>query len=424
MSYRVSQGESAPASFGRRQPYTIESGKRAFRVRPLTLWASASVIAAMTVWSVGSAAYFTFSDTIVSGMISQQSVMQRSYEDRIAALQAEMDRTTSRHLLDQEKMEQRVETLSRRQTTLETRASALSGLPDTAPARPHGRPLIGGGNTPAPMIEVPTPQPSTPTVLDRQSYLLDSPTPQARGKASTARISHAISRVEESLDRVETDQRSRLLALEDGYGAKALRLRGVLAEIGLDLRKIAPSESVNGLGGPFVPVPEKSDTGAFDRQLERVNLARNHLDRLSKTLHSVPLGRPLAGRLESSSGFGVRMDPFIRAYALHSGLDLRASTGEPVRVTAGGRVTNASWSGGYGRMVEVDHGNGLVTRYGHLSSISVTEDQIVKPGQVVGRVGSTGRSTGPHLHYETRIDGEPVDPVKFLRAGSRLNDKT
>ena len=97
------------------------------------------------------------------------------------------------------------------------------------------------------------------------------------------------------------------------------------------------------------------------------------------------------------------------------------STGDPVRVTANGKVVSAGWSGGYGRMIEVDHGNGLATRYGHLSEINVKVGEIVKIGQVVGLVGSTGRSTGPHLHYETRIDGEAVDPQKFLRAGVRLS---
>ena len=91
-----------------------------------------------------------------------------------------------------------------------------------------------------------------------------------------------------------------------------------------------------------------------------------------------------------------------------------------MRVTANGKVTVASWQGGYGNMVEVDHGNGLATRYGHLSEIDVKVGQVVHIGQTIGEIGSTGRSTGPHLHYETRIDGEAVDPQKFLRAGLRL----
>jgi murein DD-endopeptidase MepM/ murein hydrolase activator NlpD len=116
----------------------------------------------------------------------------------------------------------------------------------------------------------------------------------------------------------------------------------------------------------------------------------------------------------------VRLDPFLNRPAMHTGIDFRGAPGEPVRATASGTVTAAGWSGGYGRMVEIDHGNGLATRYGHLSEIEVSVGQSIKIGQTIGRVGSTGRSTGPHLHYETRVNGEAVDPQKFLRAGIRM----
>ncbi len=105
---------------------------------------------------------------------------------------------------------------------------------------------------------------------------------------------------------------------------------------------------------------------------------------------------------------------------MHTGLDFRGDTGEPIRATAAGKVVSAGWNGGYGKMVEVDHGNGFSTRYGHMSEISVSVGQTVRIGQTLGKIGSTGRSTGPHLHYETRVDDKAVDPQKFLRAGSRL----
>src|SRR5262249_19705907 len=173
-------------------------------------------------------------------------------------------------------------------------------------------------------------------------------------------------------------------------------------------------------GGPFVPVSPRGDGGAFERQLYRISLSRAQVDHLDRAMVAVPIRKPLSGEIEMTSGFGVRMDPFFRSLAMHTGVDMRANSGEPVHATAAGKVTSAGWSGGYGRMVEVDHGNGLSTRYGHLSAIEVSEGQMVRVGQVVGRVGSTGRSTGPHLHYETRVDGDAVDPQKFLRAALRL----
>jgi len=134
----------------------------------------------------------------------------------------------------------------------------------------------------------------------------------------------------------------------------------------------------------------------------------------------VPVRKPVVGEVDMSSPFGMRMDPFVRGPAIHTGIDLRGATGDPVRATANGTVTTASVQGGYGKMVELDHGNGFATRYGHLSEIDVKVGQTVRIGDTIGRIGSTGRSTGPHLHYETRVEGEAVDPQKFLRAGIRL----
>ncbi|MEM9207433.1 MAG: M23 family metallopeptidase, partial [Pseudomonadota bacterium] len=108
--------------------------------------------------------------------------------------------------------------------------------------------------------------------------------------------------------------------------------------------------------------------------------------------------------------------PFVRRRAFHSGLDFATPTGTRILATGSGRVARAGWMGGYGRMVEINHGNGLSTRYAHLSRISVKSGQRVTAGDVIGRAGSTGRSTGPHLHYETRIDGKAVDPMRFLSA--------
>jgi murein DD-endopeptidase MepM/ murein hydrolase activator NlpD len=175
------------------------------------------------------------------------------------------------------------------------------------------------------------------------------------------------------------------------------------------------------MGGPFVPVKLPADAGPFERQLYRINISRAQVERLNRTLALVPYRKPVIGEVEFTSGFGVRTDPFLGRPAMHTGLDFRASMGDPIRATANGKVVSSGWAGGYGRMVEIDHGNGLSTRYGHMSEIHVKVGDQIKIGQMIGAVGSTGRSTGPHLHYETRIDGEAVDPQKFLRAGVRLS---
>jgi murein DD-endopeptidase MepM/ murein hydrolase activator NlpD len=197
-------------------------------------------------------------------------------------------------------------------------------------------------------------------------------------------------------------------------------MRSVLSDLGVDVGK-APAGSA--VGGPFVRAkPPQSGASAFERQLYRINVARAEVNQYTNTLVTVPVRKPIFGEIDMSSPFGMRMDPFMKGPAIHTGIDMRGDTGDPVRVTANGTVTIAGWNGGYGNMVEVDHGNGFATRYGHMSKIEVKVGQHVKIGETIGRIGSTGRSTGPHLHYETRIDGEAVDPQKFLRAGLRLGN--
>jgi murein DD-endopeptidase MepM/ murein hydrolase activator NlpD len=126
-----------------------------------------------------------------------------------------------------------------------------------------------------------------------------------------------------------------------------------------------------------------------------------------------PRGMPLrSSRL--TSRFGMRHHPLLGQVRLHAGIDLGAAIGEPVHATSGGTVSAAGWQGGYGLAVRIDHGKGIETRYAHLSRLNVRSGQAVKPGEVIGFVGSTGRSTGPHLHYEVRRNGQPVDPSSTL----------
>ncbi len=130
---------------------------------------------------------------------------------------------------------------------------------------------------------------------------------------------------------------------------------------------------------------------------------------------AVPSAKPV-GLATYTSGFGVRSDPFRGSAAMHAGIDLAAPSGTPIYATADGVVDRAEWSGGYGNLVEIDHGKGLQTRFGHLSRMMVRPGEHVTRGQLIALMGSTGRSTGSHLHYEVRIDGRAVNPVPFLQS--------
>lgn len=424
----AAQAAVAAADLDRDGYSIVHAGKRV-RVGPVVFWIVVGTIVVLGMWSAATATYFAFRDDVLTRLIARQAEMQYAYEDRIAELRAKVDRTTSRQLLDQEQFDQKLDQIMKRQTALETRATALGTIPDAVPTGSI-RPPARGAAVDAPASGTPKPSPISDTVIfvappDREARL-ESRTPiiakpQPNQFAKVQGFDNVLVRLQSSLDSVERRQMAALSSVEDSMESRVRRMRGVFTDLGLDMAQLEAATPRSAIGGPFVPVKLGPDAGAFERQLYRINVTRTQMQRLNATLSLVPYRKPVVGDVEFTSGFGVRSDPFLGRPAMHTGLDFRAATGDPVRATANGKVVSSGWMGGYGRMVEIDHGNGLSTRYGHLSESHVKVGDIVKIGQVIGAVGSTGRSTGPHLHYETRIDGDAVDPQKFLRAGVRLS---
>jgi murein DD-endopeptidase MepM/ murein hydrolase activator NlpD len=386
--------------------------RRQVRLGPIAFWIVTGTLVILAVWTIITGTYFAFREDVLAKLIARHAEMQVAYEDRIAELRAQVDRFSSRQLIDQEAYEKKLEQILRRQAALESRASALNGLGDITGA--IRQPARGGSNG----------EPRAKPARDKGAMVI----PLDRGSDSRTGIfaksggsaGGAIERLLASLDRLEQRQAAMVGSMAENYDAKARRIRGVLAELGLDLAK-ASGDGAGAIGGPFVPAHITKDAPSFEPQLNRIQIARAQIARLTRTLRAIPMRKPIDGEIDLQSGFGVRVDPFLGAPAMHTGLDLHGETGDPVRATADGTVIAAGWSGGYGRVVDIDHHNGLSTRYAHLSSIDVRVGQSVKTGHIVGKIGSTGRSTGPHLHYETRLKGDPVDPQKFLRAGERLD---
>jgi murein DD-endopeptidase MepM/ murein hydrolase activator NlpD len=409
--------------------YTLVHAGKQVRFRPVVFWIVVGTVTALGMWSAATATYFAFRDDVLTRLLARQAEMQYAYEDRIAELRAKVDRTTSRQLLDQEQFDQKLDQIMRRQTTLETRAKALGAIPDAQVTGSIRSPSRAANPADAATSGTPKPSPISDTAVfvappDREARL-ESRAPvtvklPANQFAKIRGVDNVLVRLQTSLDQVEGRQMAALSSVEDGIESRVRRMRGVITDLGLDMAQLEAAAPRAGMGGPYVPVKLPAEAGAFERQLYRINITRSQMERLNRTLALVPYRKPVIGEVEFTSGFGIRNDPFLGRPAMHTGLDFRAAMGDPVRATADGKVASAGWAGGYGRMVEIDHGNGLSTRYGHLSEISVKVGDSVKIGQVIGAVGSTGRSTGPHLHYETRIDGEAVDPQKFLRAGVRL----
>jgi murein DD-endopeptidase MepM/ murein hydrolase activator NlpD len=173
------------------------------------------------------------------------------------------------------------------------------------------------------------------------------------------------------------------------------------------------NKTLHGRGGPARPVDSAAALVALELKTAKLERELRMYEGFLRQHGTTPSIWPVVGKLES--GVGGRRNPFGgRGYEFHEGQDIDATYGTPVQAAATGRVTIAGWQRGYGKVVYVDHSNGLSTRYGHLSEIDVSVGQTVNRGQTIGLVGSTGRSTGPHLHYEVRINNQPVDPRPYL----------
>jgi murein DD-endopeptidase MepM/ murein hydrolase activator NlpD len=199
-------------------------------------------------------------------------------------------------------------------------------------------------------------------------------------------------------------------ALSKVAATRSTRAEIALRRFGLNPTSVAQPVPV-GVGGPLIPL------SGGEAALIELGQTLNRLDSLERVLIALPSTKP-AMPIELSSTFGVRSDPFTHGAAMHTGMDIRGSFGQPIYAAAAGRVIRVGPWSGYGNVVVIDHGHGIETRYGHLSGFTVRLGQTVKAGQQVARMGSTGRSTGNHLHFEVRLNGRAVNPRPFLEASN------
>jgi murein DD-endopeptidase MepM/ murein hydrolase activator NlpD len=421
--------------FGKRKQEHILILASGDRVRHLTVrpWMAALAFCFVGVFAIGyllATSYLVLRDDLIGATMARQARMQHDYEDRIAALRAQVDRVTSRQLLDQQVVEDKVDKLMEQQMALTSRHGKLGSLLDRA----ESSGLNEKQDLPA--------QTNAPDARDKraalsgamqaiENQLAKSADPADATPDNTTlayvparetigdRADRVFSKVTLSLKGVEQRQRDRVAQLTSNASDTADAISHILTRF----RIAMPAEAAgikagdeNAVGGPYVE-PESDDD--FDTSLTQLDSALTRLEAIRSTAVSLPFQSPAVGK-EITSPFGNRRDPFLGRLALHSGIDFQFSPGEKVRPTAPGKVIAAGWTGGYGNMVEVDHGNGISTRYGHMSEILVKIGDTVGRQNVIGLAGSTGRSTGTHLHYEVRQDGRAVDPIYFMSAGTKL----
>ena len=238
------------------------------------------------------------------------------------------------------------------------------------------------------------------------------------GKARRGKTSLTAPQVSADLIAPFSKLESQQLAFVDkATGAAEAKLRdtqALIRRLGLDPSRFVQSSDWNGQaqGGPYIPVSLNAEPRFKD-----LFLSWKKLNTLQSAVAAIPAYMPVKD-YRYTSGFGFRYDPFNGGGAMHAGVDMAGAMGEPIYASANGTVLQAGRSGGYGNLVELSHGKGIDTRYGHLSAILVKPGQLVKQGDLIGRMGSTGRSTGTHLHYEVRVDGRSVNPRPFLDASA------
>lgn len=423
------------AVFGRRkEPHTVIIARgdhiRHFTVRPWLAAVAGSALSAVAIGYLLATSYLVLRDDLIGATTARQARMQQAYEDRISALRAQVDRITSRQLLDQQLMETKVSELLARQSQLTQRHGRLgpilerAGAPETLPAAapaPSAKPV-----EPA-KADIRADLSGTGALAFNTASLGMRPSgtaspfsfwaTRAGNHAEMSSADHAdklFVEINQSLRTIEDEQLTRIASLAEDASETADVIADALEAAGL---RIDADYGNQGIGGPLIAVDSAT---MFDTKVKELDEALNHLDAMKREARKFPIANPAPGKSVSSS-FGVRKDPLLGTPAMHAGIDFRAAMGDPIRATAAGTVVKAGWNGGYGRMVEIDHGNGFSTRFAHMSKVKVKVGQAIAVGDVVGNVGSSGRSTGPHLHYEVRRNGDAIDPLRFLRAGRKLS---
>lgn len=409
--------------FGKRAKQHVVILASGDKIRHMTIrpWMAAVTFCVAGMFTVGylaATSYLVLRDDLIGATMARQARMQHDYEDRISALRAQVDRVTSRQLLDQQVVEEKVEKLMQQQMALSERHGKLDALlsraEDSGLAKDAAdkKPQDDDGRSASAAHAIEALMGITPRKTTELAYAQTA-------ESASDRTDRLFSKVTLSLKDLEHEQLTRIQSLTEGASERADAIQTILRRSGFDVAEeaTADDDSDTAIGGPFVEPETASD--AFEDSINGLDTALDRLDAARRTAKKLPFGNPAPGSTVTSR-FGNRTDPFLGRLALHAGIDFRAHTGTEVHVTGAGKVTLAGSNGGYGNMVEVDHGNGLTTRYAHLSRVLVKVGDRLKAGDAVGLSGTTGRSTGPHIHYEVRRNGRAVDPMGFLTAGMKL----
>lgn len=388
---------------------------RHMNIRPWMAGAAVTLAAVGCIGYLGATSYLVMRDSLIGASMARQARMQHDYEDRISALRAQVDRVTSRQLLDQQVVEEKLQSLLEQQMALSARSGKLGSLLDRAGE-------VGILTTPdasqasSEKADVSEPALNTSAKSNRTKLFGAGLQTSSSTETVADNADRVFQNVTLSLKQIQQSQQARIQSLTAQATEKANAIQAIL-----DRNKIkldSPAAGEDAMGGPLMPADPKL---GFAPTLAGLDGALNRLETARDTVKDMPFANP-APTHEITSPFGNRTDPLLGRLALHPGIDFRAATGAPIKSAGAGKVLVAGEVNGYGNMVEIDHGQGVTTRYGHMSRLNVKIGDMVDEGQVIGFAGSTGRSTGPHLHYEIRRNGVPINPMSFLVSGLKLKE--
>lgn len=389
-------------------------------------------------WGAGMTLILLFGDRMSEKLLVQNSEMQDTYEQRLQAYRAEITRLSveiEQSRFDQTSVEGRVVEMGRRQRQIDARLQALRRLADLVGSLPStGAPSL----TPAPPAATPNRisldadgsgarvwREDTPFHPAAQPRLLEAqlgapPVVEQAPTPSSSEIDAFLERMDRVLINAEQTQMQILGRFGRSFDGRIERTRSAMTMIGLSPEAVIQWRGRNDATLPNIVLPLSEQQTPFGLQVGRVRQNFAILYGFKPLVDNLPVTKPTLGEVRYSSGFGYRIHPLLGTRKLHGGVDMAAPIGTPIRAAGSGTVISAGWGGGYGNLIQIDHGNGLITRYAHLSQIEVSPRQPVGRGEVIGRMGSTGASTGSHLHFETRINGTPVNPACFILAGDRI----
>lgn len=377
-----------------------------------------------------------FSDEIASVETREMKAQISAYQDKLNNLQASYDSLNGKLALTKDWFDENTSRLEARHkalTSMLERHSVSHQQINEMQARfadTTNRTRRTSGNT---ILTASIKKPSSSTLESRLNRGMN----KATEKALTAiedKAANQIARVNpipllpddvyERVVNLNIRQKDLIDAIEENTDRTLMEYESVLAgtkvlDVDSFVAQITP-ETMNAVGGPYIPFKSSTKLGSdLDRQIYRISNNLDRLDQLSAAVTSVPLARPIHN-YRQTSGFGPRLDPIRKRPAFHSGADFGTPSGTPVHATLGGVVTFSGNRGPYGLVVEIDHGNGFKTRYAHLKRTRVRRGQTVNFQDQIGDSGNSGRSTGPHLHYEIWYQGRVRDPETFLQSGKQI----